>query len=169
MKKAISLLICLLLLFTICNIGAVAEDDKTLPEPDEKGVVTLVGDVGLLFDEEGASIPLSVFDYSIMLIKENVDDVLDLAISVDEENKKCSIAIAVNEASNEEFSMDLADSVVRQIASQFAWMKNYDSPSKDKLGGIWDEYSMLICVYGSMTNNIIAQGAKATTSDKISW
>lgn len=98
------------------------------------------------------------------------DMVKDSYIEVSKDDKKITLVIQVNAATNEEYAKDLGDSFVRALASGAATYSEDDlrTPSKDDLGEIYDYYDLHVGI-GSGPDNFIVQGAKVTSSPKITW
>jgi len=98
------------------------------------------------------------------------DMVNDSYIEVSKEDNKITLAIQVNSATNEEHAKELGDNFVRGLASGAAVYSEdeLESPSKDYLGEVYDYYDVHIGV-GSGPDNFIVQGAKVTSSPKITW
>src|SRR5690625_3839202 len=98
------------------------------------------------------------------------DMVKDSHIEVSKEDKKITLAIQVNAATNEEHAKDLGDNFARALGSGVAIYseKDLESPSKDNLGEIYDFYDLHVGV-GTGTENFIVQGAMVTGASKITW
>jgi len=86
--------------------------------------------------------------------------VLDAAISQDGEY--ISLVLVVGAAMNEQYARQLGENFVRQ----FKTMSQDDPPGKDVGTGM---YNYIVKVVGSPGEQIIAQGAKVSFSDRISW
>lgn len=86
--------------------------------------------------------------------------VLDAAISQEGEN--ISLVIVVGAATSEQYARQLGENFVRQFKS----MSQDDSPGKDVGTGM---FNYTVQVVGMPGEKVIAQGAKVSFSNKISW
>jgi len=98
------------------------------------------------------------------------DMVKDPYIEVSKEDKKITLAIVVNAATNEEHAKDLGDNFARALASGVSIYSEDDlkSPSKDNLGELYDSYDLQVGI-GSSPDDFIARGAMVTSTSKITW
>jgi len=98
------------------------------------------------------------------------DMVKDTHIEVSEEDKKITLAIIVNAATNEEHAKELGDNFARALASGVSIYSEDDleSPSKDNLGELYDSYDLQVCI-GTSPDDFIARGAMVTNASKITW
>lgn len=86
----------------------------------------------------------------------------DAAISIDGDD--VSMAIVLNSSTDNTNAKRLGENFARQLAS----FSEGAPPGNTYLGGIWDEYTLLITVT-DRGGNIIVQGAKVTSSPHITW
>ena len=86
--------------------------------------------------------------------------VLDAAISQDEEY--ISLVLVVGAATSEQYAKELGENFVRQFKS----MSQDDPPGKGVGTGM---YNYSVKVVGMPGEKVIAQGAKVSFSDRISW
>lgn len=166
MKKLLAVALVLFLLVPC----AVAEQVKELPQPDEKGRTTYSGEIGWLFDDNGDYILESLFDEAVLWIEE-IPEVYDVCI-VTEEGKyynSLNIAIVCNSRPSVSEAKEIADSAIRIIGSLFGMTDNYDGPTKDNFGTIFDDYMTLIAVFPRIGNDYIVMGAVASSYAHITW
>src|SRR5699024_1780870 len=95
------------------------------------------------------------------------DMVKDSHIEVSKEDKKITLVIIVNAATNEEHAKELGDNFTRALASGVSIYSEDDleSPSKDNLGEIYDLHVGI----GTSPDNFIDQAAMVTSASKITW
>jgi hypothetical protein len=93
--------------------------------------------------------------------------VQEAAVTVDGDT--VSIALVVNPDTPEEEAQRLLENAARLLASQVAVdTEGLAGPKVDSLGELWDHYSLLVAA-GPEPASLIAQGAKAPGSPRISW
>jgi len=92
------------------------------------------------------------------------DVVKDAYIKVTEYGE-ITIAIQVMDGTTEEKSKELGENTARYLSTMVDGLKG---PSKDYLGELYEYYDLQIIV-GTNAENTIAQGAKVSTSNKITW
>ncbi len=160
---------CLLLILMLIVSSAVAETNKQLPQKDEEGRTTYVGDVGWLFDENGNAILESLFDESVLWIEE-IPGVYDACITVEEGKyyNKINIAIVTDKMLSVEEAKDIADSAARNVGNCFSLSGKYEGPSQNSFGGIFDEYGLLIGVF-SKSGKQIVMGAAVAGAHHFTW
>lgn len=89
----------------------------------------------------------------------------DIAIKVEEEKENINIAIIANAAIKPEVAKEYGEDAARMLAT---FSSNPQKPTKDSLGGLYDQYNLNIGVF-STDKKTIVRGAKVTASPKISW
>ena len=162
--------LCSVFAFLMIVSCASAEKTHQLPQKDEKGRTTYVGEVGWLFDDNGDYILESLFDEAVLWIEE-IPEVYDVCI-VTEEGKyynSLNIAIVCNSRPSVSEAKEIADSAIRTIGSLFGMTDKYDGPTKDNFGTIFDDYMTLIAVFPRIGNDYIVMGAVASSYAHITW
>lgn len=97
------------------------------------------------------------------------DYIKDVYISVDESSNEVNIAVQVPVSTNTDTAKMAGEDVVRYLAAMAGNANSYFKlPGSDDLGGIYDQYSLLIYVDDG-NENLALYGAKVTTSNKITW
>ncbi|ADC48967.1 hypothetical protein BpOF4_04515 [Alkalihalophilus pseudofirmus OF4] len=106
-----------------------------------------------------------MINYATDLMKDN-EHVSDAAVSVQDDNQINLAIIAENAAISEELAKELSDSFVRALSSRAAMLTDYEAPSNESLGGLWDDYRVLVGVYDDSQNEIVLG---RSTAGKIVW
>lgn len=97
------------------------------------------------------------------------DYVRDIYISIDESKKDVNITVQVPSATDKDTAKMAGEDVARYLAAMAGSANSYFKlPGSEDLGGIYDNYDLLIYVDDGY-KNIALYGAKVTTSDKITW
>ena len=165
MKK----LLCLYLVFMIVMPCAFAEGAKSLPQPDEEGKTTYLGEGGWLFNEDGSAIKESLFDEAVRWIEE-IPGVYDACIIVKEGNKygDINLAIVVDSTPTVAEAKDIADSAIRQIGMLFGMMDEYEGPNAKSFGTLYDDYNLLVGVF-TKSGKQLCLGAITSSRGRITW
>lgn len=96
--------------------------------------------------------------------------VKDSHIEVSEEDHEITLAIIVNNATNEEHAKELGDNFARALASGVSIYseENIESPSKDFLGELYEVYDLDIGV-GTSPDDFITRGYMTSGGSNITW
>lgn len=96
--------------------------------------------------------------------------VKDSHIKVSETDEEITLAIIVNNATNEEHAKELGDNFARALASGVAIFseENLESPSKEYLGELYEIYDLDIGV-GTSPDDFIARGYMISGGSNITW
>ena len=110
----------------------------------------------------------NIIDYTVENMKRH-DNIEDVAIIVDENEKQINIAVVVRSELKEDLAKEAAEDVARNFASSVSSADNtYSAPSHDMIGGIYDTYGLLLYVDdGNKTFDMY--GAKIRASQNITW
>lgn len=97
------------------------------------------------------------------------DYVRNIYISIDESKNDVNITVQVPSATDKYTAKMAGEDVARYLAAMAGSANSYFKlPGSRDLGGIYDNYDLLIYVDDGY-KNIALYGAKVTTSDKITW
>ena len=164
MKKIIAVF----LVFLMAVSFAVAEE-KTLPQPDDEGKTTYLGEVGWLFDEEGNFVKESLFDQAVLWIEE-IPGVYDACIIVEKGKyyDRIMLAIVASPTPSVAEAKEIADSAIRQMGTLFGMTDEYEGPDAESFGTLYDDYPLLVSVF-SKDGKQICMGAISSHRAHITW
>lgn len=103
--------------------------------------------------------------YNFMMENEYVED-----IYIGVEDRKISLAIITPAFINQETASSLADSALRQLATNvniyLPEEKQFEKPSGDSIGGLYDHFDMIYSV-GASSDYVIQMGSKDTNTPNV--
>lgn len=110
----------------------------------------------------------SIIDATINAM-EQYDYIKDIAIIVDDDNNQIIIGVQVPSSISRDTAKMAGEDVARYLAFMAGTANNdYKLPGKDDIGGIYDNYDLLISVDDGYESFKI-HGAKVTMAQKITW
>ncbi len=93
----------------------------------------------------------------------------DVFIEVDEDKKEIDIVVQIPSSTDMETAKLAGEDVARYLAAMANFANSYyEIPGSESIGGIYNEYDLLIYVDDGNGNYNI-YGGKVTTSKKITW
>ena len=167
MKKVL----CLALVLLMLAVCAAAENAK-LPQPDEDGITTYTGEVGLLLDENGEYIKESLFDESVRKILEIVG-VAQATVEVqpaaqENEHPQITISIIGKGVPSVPDAQYMGETAIRTIGDLFGMLEEYEASTAETFGTLFDAYQVMVTVL-STAGSLISFGAVSAGSHVLMW
>lgn len=153
MKRTVGIILSVML--CLCLFACGGDTDKA-ETPSDQAEVT---------ESAAYEVPQDCIDATIEDMKNN-DYIEDVGISIKDGN--ISIAVQVPDSIKTDYIEMAGEDTARYLASQIN-MKNseYAPPGSDSIGGIYDDYTLLVTVFSS--SKTINESGAATDSSKIIW